>query len=103
MSYFPSTHPAWESAQPGAVGLDDAAIAAAARHAAERETPWSRDLRQMVESDFGEEPPWNEPLGPTRPRGGPNGLVLREGRIVAEWGDTGQVDMTFSVAKSYLS
>src|SRR5437016_7885310 len=33
------------------------------RHAAEHETPWSRDLRQMVERDFGEEPPWNEPLG----------------------------------------
>ncbi len=57
----------------------------------------------MVRTDFGEEPPWNEPLGPVRPRGGPNGLVLREGRIVAEWGDTGQVDLTFSVAKSYLS
>jgi CubicO group peptidase (beta-lactamase class C family) len=38
-----------------------------------------------------------------RPRGGPNGLVLRGGRIVAEWGDTTQVDLTFSVAKSYLS
>jgi CubicO group peptidase (beta-lactamase class C family) len=83
--------------------LDDAAVAAAARHAAEHETPWQRDLDHMVRVDFGEEPPWNEPLGPTRPRGGPNGLVLRDGRIVAEWGDTTKVDMTFSVAKSYLS
>ena len=33
----------------------------------------------MVASDFGEPPPWNETLGPVRPRGGPNGLVLRSG------------------------
>ncbi|HEX3861039.1 MAG TPA: serine hydrolase, partial [Stellaceae bacterium] len=50
-----------------------------------------------------EEPPWNETLGPVRPRGGPNGVLLREGKIVAEWGDTNQIDLTFSVAKSYLS
>ena len=31
-------------------------IAAAARHAAEHETPWSRDLAQMVTSDFDEAP-----------------------------------------------
>jgi len=103
MSYFPPPHPAWERCAPQAVGLDPAAIAAAARHAAEHETPWSRDLARMVRSDFGEEPPWNEPLGPVRPRGGPNGVLLRGGRIVAEWGDTGQIDLTFSVAKSYLS
>ncbi len=42
-------------------------------------------------------------LGPVRPRGGPNGLVLRDGYIAAEWGDTGRADMTFSVAKSYLA
>ena len=57
----------------------------------------------MVTSDFGERPPWNETLGPVRPRGGPNGLLLRGGEIVAEWGDTARADMTFSVAKSYLS
>jgi CubicO group peptidase (beta-lactamase class C family) len=38
-----------------------------------------------------------------RERGGPAGLVLKGGRIVAEWGDTARTDMTFSIAKSYLS
>ena len=42
-------------------------------------------------------------LGPVLPRGGPNGLIVREGYIAAEWGDTSRVDMTFSVAKSYLA
>jgi CubicO group peptidase (beta-lactamase class C family) len=103
MPYFPPQHPAWEHCEPQSVGLDPAAIAAASQYAAEHETPWSRDLDRMVRSDFGEEPPWNEPLGPVRPRGGPNGLVLRDGQIVAKWGDTLRVDLTFSVAKSYLS
>jgi CubicO group peptidase (beta-lactamase class C family) len=101
MAYFPPPHPAsWEGCDPAAAGLG---VAAAARHAAEHETRWSRDIGHMVETDFGEDPPWNAALGPTKPRGGPNGLVLAEGRIAAEWGDTAQADMTFSVAKSYLS
>jgi CubicO group peptidase (beta-lactamase class C family) len=103
MPYFPPPHPGWERCRPESAALDPAAIAAAARHAAEHETPWSRDLAHMIAHDFGEEPPWNETLGPVRPRGGPNGLVLRGGRIVADWGDTAQIDLTFSVAKSYLS
>jgi CubicO group peptidase (beta-lactamase class C family) len=104
MTYFPPPHPAaWTGAPPTEPGLDPAALAAAAHHAAECETPWSRDLAQMVTGDFQERPPWNETLGPVRSRGGPNGLVLRRGHIAAEWGDTARVDMTFSVAKSYLS
>jgi CubicO group peptidase (beta-lactamase class C family) len=103
MPYFPPPHPAWAHASPATVGLDAAAIAGAAAYAAEHETPWNRDLAYMIANDFGEEPPWNEALGPVRPRGGPNGLVVRGGQIVAEWGDTTQIDLTFSVAKSYLS
>src|SRR6202048_5229946 len=104
MTYFPPPHPApWTTAIPAEVGLDPKALAAAARHAVRCETPWSRDLALMVKSDFQERPPWNETLGPVRPRGGPNGLVLRGGRIVTGWGDTHQADLTFSVAESYLS
>jgi CubicO group peptidase (beta-lactamase class C family) len=104
MIYFPPPHPApWATATPAEAGLDPEALAAAARHAGERETPWARDLALMVTSDFQERPPWNQTLGPVRPRGGSNGLVLRGGRIVAEWGETVRADMTFSVAKSYLA
>jgi CubicO group peptidase (beta-lactamase class C family) len=103
MTYFPPVHPAWEHAEPGAAGLDPTKIADAAAHAADHETKWSRDLQHMVETDFDEMPPWNEALGPVRPRGGPNGVITRGGRIVGSWGDVCQVDMTFSIAKSYLS
>jgi CubicO group peptidase (beta-lactamase class C family) len=98
MSYFPPPEPAdWASEPPSP------RFAAAAAHAAESESPWSRNLAEMVLSDFSERPPANQTLGPVRPRGGPNGLILGDGHIVAEWGDTFRADMTFSVAKSYLS
>jgi CubicO group peptidase (beta-lactamase class C family) len=47
--------------------------------------------------------PYQDIVGPTRARGGVNGIVVKDGYIVAEWGDTDREDMTFSVTKSYLS
>jgi len=47
--------------------------------------------------------PFNEIIGPIKPRGGASGLIIRHGYIIAEWGDTRRVDMTFSATKSYLS
>jgi CubicO group peptidase (beta-lactamase class C family) len=47
--------------------------------------------------------PYQDIVGPTAPRGGVNGIVIRDGYIVAEFGDTDREDMTFSVTKSYLS
>ena len=70
------------------------------------ESAWRRDFlteagRYIGVADEPEAP--DDVLGPVRPRGGPNGIVLRGGYIVAEWGDTRRADMTFSVAKSYLA
>ena len=97
MTDFPPRHPAeWERAE-------ISGLRAAASWAGENEIPWSRDLAIEIPRQFEEQPPWNEVLGPVRPRGGPNGLVLRGGKIVAEWGNILQIDQTFSVAKSYLS
>ena len=42
-------------------------------------------------------------LGPVKKRGGPAGLILKNGYVLASWGDTRRVDMTFSVTKSFLS
>lgn len=75
----------------------------AARFATENETPWPYDLKRHLEGGYFEPAPFNEILGPIRPRGEPNGLVLRSGAKVVSWGDTQQVDFTFSAAKSYLS
>ena len=78
-------------------------FAEATAFAAAHETPWPRDVRAHLEAGHFEPPPDNAILGPVAPRGGPNGLILHRGRRAAAWGDTRQVDMTFSVAKSYLA
>ena len=47
---------------------------------------------------------FGRPLGPVPPsHGRTNGIILRHGYIVAEFGDTNVVEPTYSVAKSYLS
>ncbi|WP_424813817.1 serine hydrolase domain-containing protein [Roseococcus sp. YIM B11640] len=79
------------------------ALKAATDFAAAHETPWPRDILAHLESGFFEPPPDNEVIGPTAPRGGPNGAIYWHGKRVAEWGDPTRADMTFSVAKSYLA
>jgi len=81
-------------------------LAAAIAYHRAHETSWRRDF--LTESGryigVNDEPPApGDVLGPVRPRGGPNGVILRGGSLVAEWGDTHRADMTFSVAKSYLA
>ena len=104
MTDFPPPHgQAWPNVLPANAGFDPARIAAATAFALAHETPWPRDLRAHLESGYFEGPPDNAIIGPIAPRGGPNGLILRGGRLVATWGNTTQADYTFSVAKSYLS
>jgi CubicO group peptidase (beta-lactamase class C family) len=70
---------------------------------AAHETPWPRDLKAHLESGFFEPPPDNALLGPVYPRGPTNAVVFQHGQQVGAVGDIGQIDQTFSVAKSYLS
>lgn len=92
-------------AEPGDCGFDPAKLQEAIQYAeTEAETPWPYDLSEgLAASGDIEPPPWNEVLGPTKPRTGPNGVVVRGGKFVAAWGDVARADMTFSIAKSYLS
>ena len=84
-------------------GFDQGRLAEAVGFAAASESLWRRDIAAQLAAGNFEPPPDNEVIGPVAPRGGPNGLILRHGHRVASWGNTRQVDMTFSVAKSYLS
>jgi CubicO group peptidase (beta-lactamase class C family) len=54
-------------------------------------------------STFGAREPFDTPIGPVKARGALNGIIVHRGQIVAEWGETTRVDMTFSVTKSFLS
>jgi CubicO group peptidase (beta-lactamase class C family) len=100
--YVPPPGDAWEPRRPAQLGMDSAALDSAVRFALASEIGWLRDMAEQVLRNTAREP-YPDVLGPTRDREGPSGLIIRHGYIVAEWGDTRRVDMTFSVAKSYLS
>ncbi len=100
--YFPDPGDAWVRKAPREVGMDAELLDEAVRWALEHETSVPVNLEKMLTERFAGQP-HQEVVGPLTPRGGPNGLVLRHGHIVAEWGDTRRVDMTFSVTKSYLA
>jgi CubicO group peptidase (beta-lactamase class C family) len=104
MRYVPSATD-WEARPPAELGMrPDGLQAAIAWHRA-HESKWPRDFLMAGGRFIGvaDEPPDSRVLGPVRPRKDPNGLVLRHGYVVAEWGDTARVDMSFSIAKSYLA
>ena len=95
----------WQAKPPAELGLHPDRLAAAIDYHRAHETTWRRDFLTASGRYIGvaDEPPApDDVLGPVEPRYGPNGLFLRHGVIVAEWGDTARVDMTFSIAKSYL-
>lgn len=102
-AYFPGPGAEWERRRPVEVGMDSAALSAAVDFAIANESPFGHDLRAYLEERLLTTGPYGEIVGPMKDRGGPNGLILRGGYIVAEWGDTDRVDMTFSITKSYLS
>jgi CubicO group peptidase (beta-lactamase class C family) len=98
--YFPPAG-SWEHRRPSQVGMDDAKIDAAVAWALTQETDWPKDFSKQKEI-FG------NPLGPMpSTRAGTNGVIIRHGYIVAEFGtepaQTRAVDPTYSCAKSYLS
>lgn len=62
-----------------------------------------KDLAAAIPNQFRNEAPYNTLIGPTQPRTGANGLIIRRGSVIAEWGDTDRADMTFSVTKTFLS
>ena len=87
-------------------GMTDLKEAIAYAKSAESEWPKSMTMPdgQFVMTYYsGEKAPDSEVLGPVTPRGGHSGIVYQGGKALAEWGDVGHADMTFSVAKSFLS
>jgi CubicO group peptidase (beta-lactamase class C family) len=100
--YFPGPGEAWERRAPEEVGMNAALLAEAVEFAIASETQAPRDLLENHIGTFGQEP-MGEAIGPFRERGDAAGVVIRNGYIVAEWGDVRRVEPTFSVTKSFLS
>ena len=97
-AYSP-TRDSWETRKPAEVGMDEGLLNQAIEYAKTRDTNWGKaDYTADQIKTFG------RPLGPVPPsHGRTNGIILRHGYIVAEFGDTSVVEPTYSVAKSYLS
>lgn len=100
--YFPERNATWQERPPSAFNLDEKKLNETVNFAKSNEYSGSRDLRIAILKGFAHEP-FHEILGPTKKRGGPAGIILKNGYIVQQWGDIERVDMTFSVTKSFLS
>lgn len=100
-NYFPPAGQ-WEEKAPAETGFDQGALDKAVKFAKDHEYSGSRDLRIAILKGF-EKEPYHYLAGPVKERGGPAGLIIKNGYIIAKWGDVERVDMTFSVTKSYLS
>ena len=99
-TYFPSEK--WETKSPSEFGYNEKKINQAIDFVIKNQNPGNKDLRVEILKGFSSEP-YHSILGPTKKRGETNGLIIKDGYIIASWGDTKRVDMTFSVTKSYLS
>lgn len=99
--YFPSAGK-WERRTPEQAKLDQVKLKEAIDFAIASESKTPRNLELAHFQSFGREP-YGEPIGQFKDRGDPTGVIIRNGYIVAEWGNPARVDMTFSVTKSFLS
>ena len=98
--YFPSDE--WETRKPEELKMNRMWLDSAVSFARNNESKVEKDLNIAILKAYGREPGFTI-VGPVKPRGGPAGMVIKGGYIVAQWGETDRVDMTFSVTKSFLS
>ena len=93
----------WEHRSANTLGMDSVLLQEAVAYAQTHESKESRDLKQaFYQGGFGREP-FGYPVGPLKERGPATGLIIKNGYIIAEWGEPARVDQTFSMAKSFLS
>ncbi len=100
--YFPPRGNEWRSITSSEAGFDKTKLENIINFIENNEYSGGKDLRIAILEGFSREP-YHKITGPTKKRGGPAGMILKNGFIVAQWGDVDRVDMTFSVTKSYLS
>ena len=98
--YFPDT--IWQSKTPRELKMNKILLDSAVKFALTNENKFDRDLRIANLKAYANEPDYKI-IGPMKERGGPAGVIIKNGYIVARWGDIDRVDMTFSVTKSFLS
>src|SRR5271155_3750068 len=86
----------WQKKSPAELAMDAGKLGQAIEYAQAHGSTWDFEKDQV--RTFG------TPLGPLpKQRAATNGIILRHGYIVAEFGDTKANDPVYSVAKSFLS
>jgi len=98
MEYFPDSN--WESTNFTDAGFGSK-LQGVIDEAERLEVDAPVDLAKMLPR--GKRHPNDRPLGPLKPRGKPSGVVIKDGYIVAQYGDVNTAEVTFSATKSYIS
>lgn len=98
--YFPDT--LWQTKTALQLKLNQVLLDSAVKLAITNENKVEKDLRLAILKSYANEPDYKI-IGPTKDRGTAAGLIIKNGYIIAQWGDINRVDMTFSVTKSFLS
>jgi CubicO group peptidase (beta-lactamase class C family) len=98
--YYPDK--TWQTKKPIELKMNAVLLDSAVQFAIQNEVKMDYDLRIANIKAYAREPEYAI-KGPMKHRGKPAGMVLKNGYIVAQWGDLERVDMTFSATKSYLS
>lgn len=86
---FPAYYPPygqWEHRQPEIMGVDTSLLNRAVTFAIENEIDYPKNLRIPILQTYGREPGFRI-MGPVIDRGGPAGVVVLKGYIIASWGD----------------
>lgn len=93
----------WATAPPQALGVDAGKLAAAVDYAIASENPAAKDQAIVQATTFGAREPYDQIIGPMGVRAAANGLIIYQGKLIARWGDVDSVDMTHSIAKTFLT
>lgn len=100
--YFPGNWGDWDTRSPEEMGFNADSIAAVIEYAQANETTNPRSMEENHYGTFGREP-FGDGIGPFKDRGDQSGIIIKDGYIIAEWGEPFRVDMTHSVTKTFLS
>lgn len=99
-TYYPDA--VWQKKNPAELKINKVLLDSAVSFAINNDNKVERDLRIALLKSYAREPAYKI-IGPTKQRGGPAGIIVKNGYIIAQWGDVERVEMTFSTTKSYLS
>src|SRR6187549_1677738 len=92
----------WQRKTPAEAGINPQLLKDAIDFAIASEIKNPRDLKLNHYRTFGREP-FGDAIGPIKDRGEESGIIIKNGYVIAEWGDPGRIDIVNSVTKSFIT